>query len=136
MAPLSRGAQSGDAAERSQKASNVKSIKEKSSPFFFFCLLTECTATPGVSQPAFSLVLGPKSLVRSYLCNQRVAVEGWEGRTHFPADLDNLGGFGGALNHPTSGCRAPSGWGGSGREVGLGRVAQECHLQDCRYLFS
>lgn len=56
-----------------------------------------------------------------------------EGMTYFMANLDNLGG---SRNPPDLGRWAASHQGWSGREVGLGRAAHECHLQDCPFLLA
>lgn len=116
------------------KGANVKSMKGKKSFFSLFFSAFSQNALLLLKFLSFFLGLRPQIPCQELPLKSKSSCGVVRAEDTFP-NLDHLGGFGGALSHPPSGCRAPSAWGGSGREVGLGRVAQECHLQDCRYLF-
>lgn len=127
--------QSGDAAERKPKRSKCQIDERKKKSFFslFFSAFSQ-NALLLLKFLSFFLGLRPQIPCQELPLKSKSSCGVVRAEDTFP-NLDHLGGFGGALSHPPSGCRAPSAWGGSGRQVGLGRVAQECHLQDCRYLF-
>lgn len=135
VAPLSRGAQSGDAAERNQKAANVKSMKGK--PLF--------SLSSAVSQNALLLLKFLSLLflgLRPQISCQELplkAKSSWgrvRGKNTFPTRPGEPWRVWRSSESSHLRVLGTPAWGGSGREVGLGRVAQECHLQDCRYLFS
>lgn len=130
---MSEGTRAGGAAERSGEAPSVKAMKANlSSPFFPLPSHTMCSYCWSFS--SFLLGLGPR-----VPCHETPLSPAAGGRRgHFVANPathgDDLGGFGGALNHPAPGSGQPLIKEGQGGSFARGRVAHECHLQDCRYL--